>query len=255
MKRSIKMRGFTLVEMLFAVAITVVVMGAMADVMVDAARRNMITNQRIAQSIELRRFSQELIYTASRANQFFLYSSVAAADHAAPSNQLKFVPNLPDDALCPAGDFIVFVYYEFPKQTGFTYHRIQKVVCYYLDAAPGGRGAIRKVTIDLSQNILTGAPTPGAQVQDYDATNKTTVLEQVIANFWADTAHTRTDTYAISARGLLKSQTVNEGYGRLFFYRDAAVSLMVGGQLYGTTATNDNRTYTDSFCFSVTPRS
>lgn len=243
--------GMTLTEILITMAMAGVVLAGATGFLVEMAKGNYVLQQRIDQASEVRSFSQDLIYSASRADQVFLYRSLTTAeDWDAPSDQLTIV-----DGLHPAGDFVVFVYYEYPKPKAQLYHRIQKIVGYYLDAPAGGVGAIRKLTIDLSKNIITGAATLNDQVPAYDAANSRTMVEQVLINSRADPNHASTKTFSLNARGIFQSETVAEGLGRLFYYRDAQLSMMVAGQLFATRHVNDKNTYTDTFNFSITPRS
>jgi len=256
-------RGMTIVEMVVAVTITGALMIGVTTFYIQTMLSQAIVKQRIEQAMDVRRFSQELIYTASRANQVFLYKSQAtAADWNAPSDQLDI-----SSGLHPAGDFVVFVYYEFPQlSANGDYHRIKKIIGYYLDKAGGQIGAIKRVTIDLSKNIWTNAATPADQVAAYyyDTTtpaNSKSMIEQVMVDNWASVTHTRFDTFAFNARGLLESETSAEGFGRLFYLRDSQLSMMVAGQIFSVRSTtsatdrNPKDTYTDTFNFSITPRS
>lgn len=249
-------KGFTLVEIVYTVFLTTLVLGLATGFYVETVRGHYVVDQRTREAFEMRRFSQDLIYTASRANQIYLYRSAAAVDFASPAKQLAIVSTTDaygDTVLThPAGDFVVFVFYEIPKPTAQVYHRIQKIVGYYLGASDGGIGPIKRITIDLTKNIWTNAALDD-QVPAYDGT-KTTV-ETVLSSFWSSSTHTRFDTFALNARGLFRSETTTETAGRLFYYRDSMVSLMVAGQLYGAGFTSDKNTYTDTFSFSVTPRS
>lgn len=249
--------AFTLVEVMIALGISVVAMTAALSFYINTSLGLYIVDQRVAQATTLRRFSQELIYHAGRANQIFLYKSVTEADRDTPGDQLHIdTESAEPDILRPAGDFVVFVYYEVPKPVALDYHRIQKIVGYYLDATAGGIGPIRRVTIDLSQNFLTGAATLSDQVAAYDVTDKITMVEKVMKDNWAVAKHVRFDRFVLNARGLFESElTPVEDVGRLFYYRDEHRSLMIAGQVYGTPRTGRKWTYTDSFNFSITPRS
>lgn len=252
MKPSIKKtRGMTLVEILVVVTLAVALLGAGTSFYVEAMAGQIIVKQRIDQAMDVRRFSQELIHNASRANQLFLYrSQKTAADWNSPADQLTIA-----GGLHPAGDFVVFVFYEFPRPSGQPYHRISKIIGYYLDATGGQIGPIKRVTIDLTRNLTTRVATPSDLVPSYDTTNSRTVVEQVLVNNWTNAVHTRFDTFALYARGLFEAEDVAEGFGRLFYLRDAQRSMMAAGQTYARQYTSDKRTYTDTFNFSITPRS
>jgi prepilin-type N-terminal cleavage/methylation domain-containing protein len=249
------LKAFTLVELMIAITVSGVVLAGAMTFYFQMLVGHRIVDQRINQAGVIRRFSQEMVYHASRANQVFLYKSSVLADRDAVADQLHVDTTDPANFLHPAGDFVVFVYYEFPKPVALDYHRIQSIVGYYLDASGGGIGAIKKITIDLSKDITTGAATLNYQVATYDTTLLKTNVEKVMTDNWSSATHTRTDSFVLNARGLFKSETINEGFGRLFYYRDERISLMIAGQMYGTKDTSDKQTYTDSFNFSITPRS
>lgn len=249
--------AFTLVEIMVSMLIASIAMAAAMSFYLNMSLGHYIVDQRVAQAATLRRFSQELIYHAGRANQIFLYKSAVLADRDTPDDQMHIDSSDETDILRPAGDFVVFVYYEIPKPVALEYHRIQKIVGYYLDATAGSIGPIRRVTIDLSRNVSTGAATLSDQVAAYDATvtPAITTVEKVIKDNWASATHTRFDRFLLNARGLFESELTAEGVGRLFYYRDEHRSMMVAGQVYGTSLIGRKWTYTDSFNFSITPRS
>jgi hypothetical protein len=108
----------------------------------------------------------------------------------------------------------------------------------------------------LTQDIISGAATPTYLVPAYDTVAATTTVEKVMTDNWANTHHASFTQFVLNARGLFQSELLPvDGIGRMFYYRDERLSLMVAGQMYGTSRTSDNLTYTDSFNFSITPRS
>lgn len=254
-KQKVQAKAFTLVELMIATTVAGIVLAGATTFYFQMITGHRIVDQRINQAGVVRRFAQELVYHATRANQVFLYKSSTSTDRDAVADQLHVDTTDPANFLHPAGDFVVFVYYEFPKPLTSDYHRIQSLVGYYLNASGGGIGPITRITIDLSKNITTGAATLSDQVLAYDAATLKTNVEKVMTDNWTSATHTRTDTFVLNARGLFKSETVSESFGRLFYYRDERISLMIAGQMYGTKYTNDKQTYTDSFNFSITPRS
>lgn len=245
-------RGMTLVEIMVTVTMAGILLAGVTTFYVQTMVGQTVVKQRLDQAMDVRRFSQELIHNASRANQVFLYrSQKTLTDWDAPSDQLDI-----SGGLHPAGDFVVFVYYEFPQvSTNGNYHRIKKIIGYYLDAVGGQIGAIKRITIDLSKNVVTGVATPGDQVAAYNTTDSKTMIEQVMVNNWASATHTKFEVFALNARGLFISEVVDEGFGRLFYLRDSQLSMMVAGQIFARRYTNDKRTFTDTFNFSITPRS
>jgi len=256
-----KFIGFTLVEVMVTVSITAILLGAATTFYLEMARGNFVVNQRIAQMYDLRRLSQELVYHASRANQFYLYKTqTTTTDWDDPSDRLAIVTNADGSTTSPAGDFVVFIYYEIPKPSTQAYHRIQKLVGYYLTVNTGQIGTLTKVTIDLSQT-LTGAASLGDQIPDYDTTTAKTMVEKVLVNNWANTGssgHTKFETFILNVRGLIVSKTdtnpSTKDAGRLFYYRDSQ-NLVVAGQFFGIGDPDNKRTSTDTFNFAITPRS
>lgn len=251
-----RLAAFTLIEAMIAVMISGIALAGALSFYINTSLGHYIVDQRVAQASSLRRFSQELIYHASRANQIYLYKSATLADRDEPSDQLHVNSEDPDDILRPAGNFVVFVYYETPKPLALDYHRIEKIVGYYLDADANKIGPIRKITIDLSKNMTTGAATLSDQVAAFNATDSITMVEKVMKDNWSSAIHARYDRFLLNARGLFESELPpTEDVGRLFYYRDEHRSMMVAGQVYGTSLTTKRWTYTDSFNFSITPRS
>lgn len=250
------MAAFTLIEAMIGVMISGIALAAAISFYLNTSLGHYIIDQRVAQASSLRRFSQEMIYHASRANQIFLYKSAVLADRDEPGDQLHVDSEDPDAILRPAGNFVVFVYYETPKPVAQDYHRIEKIVGYYLDAEANKVGPVRKITIDLSKNLSTGAATLSDQVPAFNATDSITMVEKVMKDNWSSTTHARFDRFLLNARGLFESElTPTEDVGRLFYYRDEHRSMMVAGQVYGTSLTTKRWTYTDAFSFSITPRS
>jgi type II secretory pathway pseudopilin PulG len=253
-------RGMTLTEVIVVMTLATTVIAAACGFCIQILAGQVVVRQRLDQAMDVRRFSQELIHNASRANQVLLYKSQKTpTDWDTPSDQLDI-----SGGLHPAGDFVVFVYYEFPQlSANGNYHRIKKIIGYYLDTVGGQIGAIKRVTIDLSKNLSTGAATPADQVAAYyfdpvpPNTNSKAMIEQVMVDNWASAIHTRFDVFALQARGLFKSEVVAEGFGRLFYLRDSQLSMMVAGQLFTVNASPilKKSKYTDSFNFSITPRS
>jgi prepilin-type N-terminal cleavage/methylation domain-containing protein len=259
MKTKFYNRGFTLAEISVAVMVFGLVSAGMMSFVVVTLRCYYTVTNRVRQAGNITSLSSDLIYNASRANQFFLYKSPTAADWADPTKELSIDASNNH----PAGDFVVYVFYELPKADAQPYHRIKKIVGYFLlptNAADpnGGYGPIRKITIDLSSGPLA----------DYDSTVPAgprgiqTSVEKIIAANWNSvtnvlSTHATLEDFVASARGLLLSETDTSGVGRMFYYRTPS-SLMVSGQIFMSKSgfpTNDWKTYTDTFNFSITPRS
>src|SRR6478736_880681 len=146
--------GFTLTEILVGMTVSAVLLLGVMAFYIQSLKSMYASDQRIKLAGQINRFSNELIVQASRSNQFILFKSANAADfdgtnlapHAGNSDRQSITSIDEDDPLHPAGDFVVFVYYEIPKPTAQTAHRISKLEGYYLStAAAGGTGPVRKV--------------------------------------------------------------------------------------------------------------
>lgn len=244
-------RGFTLAEILVSMTLSGLVMTGVMSFYMQSLKSMYASDQRMKLAGQIKKFSNELIVQASRSNQFVLFKSATPADYngtnpAVDSNnsdrQIIGV-DAGGDPLYPAGDFVVFVFYEIPRPTGLANHRIRKLEGYYLDAAtPGSTGAVRKVVVDLS------------------ASPSTDTIEKILTDNWATTA--RFSTYFPLVRGLALPEIIDgtpvAGSPRpRLFYMSASRNVIITGQIFSSsqnTNTVDWRTYTNSFCFNITPR-
>jgi len=210
------------------------------------------SEQRMKIAGQIKKFSSELNLHASRSNQIVLFKSATAADFDGPNplaanNSDRQSINVADplNPLHPAGNFVVFVYYEIPKPIAQPFYRITQLVGYYLNSNNTAAGAVTKVVIDLS------------------ASPSTDTVENLLTNNWSTTAvFTK---YFPLVRGLTMPEAVDEvpvtslvrtPAPRLFYMSDAR-NIIVNGQVYSSnkdTDTADWKTYTDSFFFNITPR-
>lgn len=243
--------GFTLVELLIAMTVGGMLLAGVMSFYIQNLKGMYAADQRIKLAGQINRFSNELIVQASRSNQFVLFKSAAAADfdgtNSAPdsgdSDRQNIVSIDEGDPLHPAGDFVVFVHYEIPKPTSQTAHRISRVEGYFLNTTTaGGTGQVRKVVIDLS-----GAPS-------------TDSVEKILTDHWATTAVF--SNYFPLVRGLalpevIDGTAVSGTPSPRLFYMSATRNVIITGQIFSSnknTNTNDWKTYTNSFCFNITPR-
>lgn len=243
--------GFALAEIMVAMTVSGIVMAGVMSFYIQSLKSMYASDQRIKLAGQINRFSNELIVQASRSNQFILFKSATPADFDGTNpgpdanNSDRQIMADVDDAnpLHPAGDFVVFVYYEIPKPTNQTQHRVSKVEGYYLDTAqPGRPGRVRKVIIDLSASPSTDS------------------IEKILTDNWSTRAVFT--TYFPLVRGLANPEIVDgtpvtgTPNPRLF-YMSASRNVIITGQIYSSSQdinTNDWRTYTNSFCFNITPR-
>ena len=252
MKTTSSRRGFSLVEVMVSMTIMSVLMSGVISFYLQNVKSMYASEQRIRLAGQIKRLSNELVVQASRSNQFVLFKSARATDfdgsNAAPNsnNSDRQVINIsdPTSPLHPAGDFVVFVYYEIPKPVNQAFHRISKLEGYFLSTTnAGGIGQLKKVVIDLS------------------AAPSTNSIESILTSNWSTTAVFT--TYFPQARGLATpevvdgSPVVDGGASSRMFYMSDARNVIISGQVYSSvkdTTTSDSRTYTDTFSFNVTPR-
>lgn len=251
MKTARSQSGFSLVEILIAMTVSAMLMAGVMSFYIQSLKGMYASDQRIKLAGQINRFSNELIVQASRSNQFVLFKTATAADfdgtNTAPdsgdSDRQNIISNDPDDPLHPAGDFVVFIYYEIPKPTAQVVHRISKLEGYFLNTSTaGGTGPVRKVVIDLS-----GTPS-------------TDSIETILTNNWGTTAVF--SNYFPLVRGLalpevIDGTAVSGTPSPRLFYMSASRNVIITGQIYSSsqnTNTTDWKTYTNSFCFNITPR-
>jgi len=236
------------------VAVTVVgfLMAGIMAFYVQNLRSMYASDQRMKLAGQIKKFSNELIVQASRSNLFVLYKSATAADFdgsiSGPdaNDSDRQIINVIDPAnpLHPAGVFAVFVYYEIPKPANQPLHRITKIEGYFIDpAAAGTIGEVKKIVIDLSSSPSTST------------------VEAILTANWSTATFT---SYFSLARGLMSPEVIDgtavptsaTPTPRLFYMSNAR-NVLISGQLYSSQtnrATNDQKTYTDSFFFNITPR-
>lgn len=245
--------GFSLVEIMVAMAITGLLMTGVMAYYIQSLKSMYVSDQRIKLAGQINKFSNELIVDASRSNQFILYKSAAPADFDGTNTAPNADPTFPDRqfltvgsggvVLHPAGDFVVFVFYEIPKPTALAQHRIRKLIGYFLTTpSAGGIGPVQKVVIDLSASPSTDA------------------VETILTANWTTTAVF--SNYFPLVRGValpevIDGTAVTGSPTPRLFYTSASRNVIITGQIYSSsqnTVTSDWKTYTNSFCFNITPR-
>ncbi|GEM_PF-1190100 len=267
MKKSSTSRGFTLAEIMIAMSIFALLMSMVMSFYLQSLRTMYASDQRMKLAAQIKKFSNELIVQASRSNQFVLFKSALPADFngsnpvpASNNSDRQSILGDTEDVSAPrpAGDFAVFVFYQFPKETADVFHRIKKIEGYFLSPDTVGEpGKVRKVIVDLS-TVLTD-----------DITKKT--VEEILTAKWsiitpADPTRAIITDYFPMVRGLAIPQVIDgvavppppaiQPAGRLF-YMSAPRNVIITGQIYSSikdTNTKDDKTYTNAFCFNITPR-
>ena len=147
MKNKKSKRGFTLLEVMIVMTILGMLITGVMAFYIQSVKSMYASDQRMKLAGQINRFSNELILQASRSNQFILYKSAAAADFASAANRQGIQSmngSTPISPLFPAGDFVVFVYYEInTKLSTQQLYRILKLEGYFLTTtSPGGTGAV-----------------------------------------------------------------------------------------------------------------
>lgn len=234
-----KKSGFTLVEIMVVSGIIGLVSLGLMGFYVQSMKTGYASEQQMSLITTMRSVMNEMVFNGSRSHELILYNSAAASDITADGR--KVVTNeateTTSDDICPTGDFAVFVYYELPKPSSVTKYRIAKLIGYYLETIDSGPPQLVRITFDM-----TGSPS-------------TDTVENILLNNW-NSATKR----VIAAR--VNPLALSDGYTSStlpqLFYKRANQNIAVCGQLFQSATkvnTNDTRTFTRTFYFSVTVRS
>ena len=234
-----KRAGFTLVETTIAVAVfALLITGGMAF-FIQSTKGIYVAAQRLELGSNIRKFNDEMVFNASRANEAVLYLSKMDTDRDTASDRLTILTT--PTILHPSGNLVVFVYYNFPKEIADAFHRIRLVRGYYVDAdATSGIGPVKKFEIDFS------------------ASPSDLPLETILTTKWATA---KSYTFLFNVRGLAINECIaapDPRAGPRLFYKNEKRAITVSGQIYqskNNSLTNDWKTSTESFNFIVTPRS
>lgn len=260
MKRTKPSGGFSLVEVMVAVTIMGLLFAAVLSFYVQNLKGLYASEQRMKLAGQVKKFTNELIVHGSRANQFILFKSADPADFdgansvsTSGGSDRQSIPGSiygAAEGLHPAGDFVVFVYYEIPKPAAEAKHRISKLEGYCVVPDSTTRvGPLRRVLIDLS------------------AAPSTSSVEAILTAAWNTSTGTWRSTASVSTyfpavRGLVVPEVVDNAVpgstppARLFYMSDTR-NVIITGQVYSSNKdvlTNTASTYTNSFNFTITPR-
>lgn len=230
-------RGFTLLEVLITTTLLGLLATAVMGFFVMNTKTSYITANEANTISTMRSLTNALIFTGSRSHECIIYPSSASSDRVEAKRQEVVVDETTGVETCPTGDFAVFVYYEVPKPSTETYHRIRKIVGYSLEPAARDDRQLVSITIDLS------------------AAPSTDTVESILTAKWA-TAERKIVAERVVPLALSDGYT-SATVPRLF-YKRANQNLVVSGQIYqggSTVNTADWRTRTRTFYFSVSIRS
>lgn len=229
--------GFTLVEIMVAIGVFSLLSAALTAFYLESLRSANATQQQVWLISDMRSFTSEMLFNASRAHEIVLYKSSAAADRADAASRRTVVVNEATNTLvCPTGNFVVFVHYELPKPTAQTLYRISKLVAYSLDQTGTAPGVLSRITIEL------GTPS-------------TNTVEQILTANWSTAkrwTYSRMVTPLALADGAVSTTTPS------LFYKRSEQNLAICGQLLrsaGNYDSQDRRTMTRTMYFTVTTRS
>ena len=260
-------RAFTLVEIMVASTLGTILILLVIGFFLMSLNGLNASAQRMNLGYEINKFTNELSAHGTRAGLFILYKSPAPGDFDGVNPALHADPTFPDrqytklsgalppaDPLYhPAGDFGVFVFYEFPKPANQAVHCISRIEGYYLMGTDPstGIGQVKKVVVDLS-----AAPSvlPVEAILTADCTGLDTWISSV--------GTVSVTTIFPMVRGLAKPEIIDgdtapANAARRLFYMSADRNVIISGQHYSGNAdrnTANSRTFTNSFCFSISPR-
>lgn len=118
--------GFTLVELLIALAISALVLAGTVQLLMNVTRASFITTEKLDINAGVRNFTIEMAEHARASNHFLIYRSIRGSDRDDPDDRLR------DGG---SGDFLLLVYLEPWPQINSPEH-ITKLVGYYRNADP-----------------------------------------------------------------------------------------------------------------------
>ena len=216
MKR--KHKGFTIVELMIALAITGIILGGLLYFNIQLIKGGFFSENKNQINRDIRKVTNEIGEVAKESNYFVIYPSFDSADR-----------NDSDDRLVTdeSGDFILFVQTS-PNYVSFGVHPVEKIVGYYRDS--GNVDELKNVGPVKRFELVFSSPV--------DVTSDSTPLESIIPS-----------TAAVQAIEILELSkgTAN---GKLF-YNFGNKSVMVNGQIYHG---NRAQRVTDTYNFTVSPR-
>jgi hypothetical protein len=254
-----KALGFTTIELLIASSISLVVTGMILSTYIQSLRGLNHSHQRMNLAQEMNTWTSQLVFKASRSNQFVLYkSSASGAIH--QDLRQGLIPGTTGGILCPGGDLAVFVFFQFPKDTDSPLHLVRRVEAYSLtDKDASGIGAVEHITIEFDEDSYSDSH-----------------VEDILTNsdyYVAATGKWTSGTFGgvrVTVRKpfpMIRGLAIPENEDRTailpanatprLFYMSADRNIVVMGQHYSGNKnrnSNDRRTHTNAFSFNITPR-
>jgi prepilin-type N-terminal cleavage/methylation domain-containing protein len=230
--------AFTLIEMMVAVGIFGLLGTGLTMFYVESLKAANATEQQVRLMSDMRTFSNELFFNASRAHELILYATPTADDRSEAADRLLIVADEDTGNLhCPTGNLAVLVYYELPKPSTQAFHRIARIIAYSLDQSGTNPGVLTRLTIDLT------------------ASPSTNTVEQILTANW-NTAARR--IYGRLVTPLALSDGGSTSTAPRLFYKRSEQNLAICGQLLsnaGNRDSKDRHTVSRTMFFTVTTRS
>ena len=211
-------RGFSIVELMIALAITSIILGGLLSFNVQLIKSGMFSQSKNLINHDIRKVTTDMGEVAKEANYFVIYPSFNFEDR-----------NDSDDRLVSdeSGDFILFVHTS-PRYISFGVHPVEKIVGYYRNSTDIDEltdvGPVKRFEVNFMTPI--------------DVTASNSPLESLIP---FPSAVKSTDLLELS------KGTAN---GKLF-YNFGNKSVMVNGQIYHG---NSSQRVTDTYNFTISPR-
>jgi len=249
--RRSRRRGFTLMEMMIATAVTVLAMGMGTGLFIELMRSFWTSEKKNIINGEVRSMTAQMITEAREANEIFVYESFAH-DHRNQSSDRH--------GSTESGDLMILVFYNSPEEyaqeslvsPGTAKRRIERIVGYY-------RLPINQST-GLPDNSLyynTSFEGPLVRFESWiPASQQTEELETLINNYCQDEDE---DPNGVPHKAIIGEKEQNrsrynylEGLakGRLF-YLYTENSIMVNGKInHGS----DAKQVTNTYNFTISPR-
>lgn len=229
-QRQAKVGGFTLVEVLIALAVGSLVMAGTVQLLLHVTKASFITTEKLDINADVRKFTIEMANHARASNHFLIYRSLSEDDRDDPDDRLR------DGG---SGDFLLLIYLEpWPKMN--SPEHITKLVGYYRNADPGSSNSEGPVMRFEKRFHDPGLTTPPAwssgEYPSANLVNVETLLEDVSGG---GSGH---EQVVELSRGLAD--------GKLFYnYLDR--SIMIKAEIiHGNVA----KRITDTYNYTVSPR-
>lgn len=229
-QRQEKRGGFTLVEVLIALAVGSMVMAGTVQLLLNVTKASFITTEKLDINADVRNFTVEMANHARASNHFLIYRSLSRDDRDGADDRLR------DGG---SGDFLLLIYLE-PWPNINSPEHITKLVGYYRNANPDSSNSEGPVMRFEKRFHDPGLTTPPAWSSgEYPSANLVDVEELLEDVSGGGSGH---EQVVELSRGLAD--------GKLFYnYLDR--SIMIKAEIiHGNVA----KRITDTYNYTVSPR-